>query len=119
MPCSTTCMIAVALIIASIYFQNATTKSKIVKEYKKQLPSNLQNLYEAYKIHHINSNTYSGTIKYSPICIYCKNTSSNSLMNDGGSFRQCKHCKKNFKATIINETVQNFSYSTHHLKGTN
>jgi uncharacterized protein YacL len=39
-------MIAVALIIAMIYFQNATTKSKIVQEYKKQLPSNLQNLYE-------------------------------------------------------------------------
>ena len=80
---------------------------------------NYTSLDEAYKIHHINSNTYSGTIKYSPICIYCKNTSSNSLMNDGGSFRQCKHCKKNFKATIINEAVQNFSYSTHHLKGTN
>ena len=46
MPCSSTCMIAVALIIASIYFQNSTTKSKIVQEYKKQLPSNLQNLYE-------------------------------------------------------------------------
>jgi uncharacterized membrane protein YkgB len=29
-----------------IYFQNATSKSAIVKEYKKQLPSNLQNLYE-------------------------------------------------------------------------
>jgi len=46
MPCSATCMLAVALIIAMIYFQNATSKSKIVQEYKKQLPSNLQNLYE-------------------------------------------------------------------------
>ena len=46
MPCSATCLVATALIIAMIYFQNATTKSKIVKEYKKQLPSNLQNLYE-------------------------------------------------------------------------
>ena len=46
MPCSITCIIAVALIIATIYFQNATTKSKIVQEYKKELPSNLQNLYE-------------------------------------------------------------------------
>ena len=46
MPCSTTCLIATALIIATIYFQNATSKSKIVQEYKKQLPSNLQNLYE-------------------------------------------------------------------------
>ena len=46
MPCSATCLLATALIIAMIYFQNATTKSKIVQEYKKQLPSNLQNLYE-------------------------------------------------------------------------
>ena len=46
MPCLTTCMVAVALLIAMIYFHNATLKSKIVQEYKKQLPSNLQNLYE-------------------------------------------------------------------------
>ena len=46
MPCLTTCMVAVSLIIAMIYFHNATLKSKIVQEYKKQLPSNLQNLYE-------------------------------------------------------------------------
>lgn len=76
-------------------------------------------LDEAYKIHHTNSNTYGGTIKYSTTCIYCKNPSSNSLMNDGGSFRQCLRCKKNFRANVITEAVQNFSYSTHHLKGTN
>lgn len=76
-------------------------------------------LDEAYKIHHINSNTYGGTIKYSPTCIYCKNPSSNPLMNDGGSFRQCLRCRKNFKATVITEAVQNFSFSTQHLKGTN
>jgi hypothetical protein len=46
MPCSTTCLIATSLIIAMIYFQNATLKSKIIQEYKKQLPSNLQNMYE-------------------------------------------------------------------------
>jgi len=45
-PCSTTCLIATGLIIAMIYFQNATTKSKIVKEYKKQMPTYLQNLYD-------------------------------------------------------------------------
>lgn len=38
MPCSTTCMLAVALIISSIYFQNVTAKSKIVKEYKSNYP---------------------------------------------------------------------------------
>lgn len=76
-------------------------------------------LDEAYKIHHVNSNTYSGTIKYNPICIYCKNTQSKPLMNDGGSFRQCLYCRKNFRAKVINEPISNFCYSTHYLKGTN
>ena len=58
MPCSTTCMIAVALIIASIYFQNATTKSKVIQEYKKQLPSNLQNLYEKISAERLRINYY-------------------------------------------------------------
>ena len=80
---------------------------------------NYTNLDEAYKIHHINSNTYGGTIKYNTTCIYCKNPYSKSLMNDGGSFRQCERCRKNFKSTIMNQAIQNFSYSTHHLKGTN
>jgi len=74
---------------------------------------------DAFKIHHTNSNTYGGTIKYNPTCIYCNNPSSKSLMNDGGAFRQCERCRKNFMATVINPAIQNFSYSTHHLKGTN
>lgn len=76
-------------------------------------------LDDAYKIHHTNSTTYGGNVNYSPICIYCKNLTSKSLMNDGGSFRQCLKCKKNFRANVITEAIQNFSYSTHHLKGTN
>ena len=58
MPCSITCMVAVALIIAMIYFQNATSKSIIVKEYKKQLPSNLQNLYEKIASERMRINYY-------------------------------------------------------------
>ena len=46
MPCSTTCLVAVALIISMIYFQNATTKSKVVEMYKDQLPANLKIRYE-------------------------------------------------------------------------
>jgi hypothetical protein len=79
-------------------------------------------LDQAYNIHHINSNTYGGHIIYSPICIYCKNNQSISLFTsgiDGGSFRQCSRCKKNFRANVINNAINNFSYSTHHLKGTN
>jgi uncharacterized membrane protein YkgB len=62
MPCSTTCIIAVALIIAMIYFQNATSKSKIVREYKKQLPSNLQNLYEKISSERLRLNYYGYTL---------------------------------------------------------
>jgi hypothetical protein len=51
-------MIAVSLIIAMIYFQNATLKSKIVKEYKTQLPSNLQNLYEKIASERMRINYY-------------------------------------------------------------
>lgn len=80
---------------------------------------NYTTLDEAYNVHHINSNTYGGTIRYSTICIYCKHTSSKSLMNDGGSFRQCDRCKKNFRATIMNEAINNFNQSTSFLKGTN
>lgn len=78
-------------------------------------------LDEAYKIHHTHSNTYGGSVKYSPICIYCKHYISTPLMQsiDGGSFRQCERCRKNFRATILNDSIQNFSYSTHHLQGTN
>lgn len=77
-------------------------------------------LEDAYKIHHVNSNIYGGIIKYITTCIYCKHPFSKALMNtDGGSFRQCERCKKNFKANIMNEAISNFSYSTNHLKGTN
>ena len=69
-----------------------------------------------------NSNTYGGTIVYSPICIYCTNNHSISLFpdsRDGGSFRQCSRCKKNFKASVVTQPINNIIYSTHHLKGTN
>ena len=83
---------------------------------------NYTNLDDAYKIHHTNSTTYSGTICYSSTCIFCNNPKSTSLMScngDGVSFRRCDKCKKNFRANVLNNAVSNFSYSTHHLKGTN
>ncbi len=46
MPCSVTCLVATALLISMIYFHNATTKRKVIQEYKKQLPSKLQNIYD-------------------------------------------------------------------------
>ena len=62
MPCFPTCMLAVALLIAMIYFQNSTLKSKIVQEYKKQLPSNLQNLYEKIASERMRLNYYGYTL---------------------------------------------------------
>jgi uncharacterized protein YacL len=82
MPCSTTCLIATALIIATIYFQNATTKSKIVQEYKKQLPSNLQNLYEKISLERLRLNYYGyalGLILSLIIILYNYRLSKNKL----------------------------------------
>jgi uncharacterized protein YacL len=45
-----------------IYFQNATSKSKIVQEYKKQLPSNLQNLYDKITSERLRLNYYGYTL---------------------------------------------------------
>jgi len=52
----------VALIIAMFYFQNATFKSKIVQEYKKQLPSNLQKLYKKITTERLYLNYYGYTL---------------------------------------------------------
>lgn len=61
------------------------------------------NLNDAYKFqtfsdfipHAINST------RFSPQCIFCSSNNSVSLMNDGGSFRQCMNCRKQFRANII------------------
>jgi hypothetical protein len=59
-------------------------------------------LNEAYKFQ-----THSGFIKnmkspvFSPICIYCSFNQSKSLMNDGGCFRLCLKCNKQFQARIM------------------
>jgi uncharacterized protein YacL len=77
-------MIAVALIIATIYFQNATTKSKIVQEYKKQLPSNLQNLYEKISAERLRLNYYGyalGLILSLIIILYNYTSKRNKLTN--------------------------------------
>jgi hypothetical protein len=76
-------------------------------------------LDEAYQIHHVNPNTYRGAVHYSPVCVFCSNPTSVSLMNDGGSLRRCVRCKKEFRATIVSQAVPNFFLATQHLKGTN
>jgi hypothetical protein len=76
-------------------------------------------LNDAFKIPHVQSNTYSGTILYDPTCVFCSHKHSIPLMNDGGSFRQCYKCRKNFRAKIITAPVASYIDSTQHLKGTN
>jgi hypothetical protein len=39
--------------------------------------------------------------RFSPKCIFCSSSDSIPLINDGGSFRQCNKCKKQFKAILI------------------
>ena len=39
--------------------------------------------------------------RFSPKCIFCSSADSITLINDGGSFRQCNKCKKQFKAILI------------------
>ena len=62
MPCLTTCLISTGLIISIIYFQNKTMNNKVVQEYKKQLPSNLQNLYEKISKERLRINYYGYTL---------------------------------------------------------
>jgi len=38
---------------------------------------------------------------FSPVCIFCSCSKTDSLINDG-SFRRCSNCRKDFRAQIIN-----------------
>lgn len=65
---------------------------------------------DAFKIHHIKQETYSGPIQYSQQCIYCSYKQSNALLIDG-SFRKCLKCNKHFKANILTQPVKNYNES--------
>ena len=59
-------------------------------------------LNDAYKF-----NTFSEFIQkqamsnFSPICVFCSSNNTISLTNDGGSFRQCNTCRKQFKSLLL------------------
>jgi hypothetical protein len=57
---------------------------------------------DAYNFNSFSQYINNGGLKsrFSPICIFCSSNDSSSLMNDGGSFRQCNRCKKQFKAIL-------------------
>jgi hypothetical protein len=77
---------------------------------------NFTPIEEAYRIEHVKANTYGGSIKYSKNCIYCCCDNTISLLNDGGSFRKCYNCKKNFRANIISSPIINYNQSISHIK---
>ena len=58
MPCTISFLLAIMFIIAMIYFHNATTTSDIVRQYKNQLPANLQILYEKISKERLHINYY-------------------------------------------------------------
>ena len=58
-------------------------------------------LNDAYKYHSFSN--YINNMKlptYSAICIFCSAKETTLLMDDG-SFRKCKICNRQFKATIL------------------
>ena len=62
----------------------------------------LESAYQFQTFSTFINNTHILSPKFSLKCIFCSSNNTVSLMNDGGSFRQCDQCKKQFKAIIIN-----------------
>ncbi len=74
----------------------------------------------AFNINHVQPGVYGGTIVYDQRCIYCSwGESKGILQGDGGSFRQCNRCKKQFRANILGPAVPNYISSTAHLNPNN
>lgn len=46
MVCLTSCLAATFFIVSTIYTKNIMEKSQVIQKYKKQLPTDLQNVYE-------------------------------------------------------------------------
>lgn len=63
-----------------------------------QTPINFAYEFKSFSSY-INNNGLAS--RFSPICIFCSSKETTSLMNDGGSFRHCKRCNKQFKAQIV------------------
>lgn len=74
---------------------------------------------KAFQINHVQPGTYGGTIVYDQTCPFCSFPESKGLMNDGGSFRECRRCRKQFRANIISGTVSNYTTATSHLNPNN
>ncbi len=67
---------------------------------------------DAYQFNSFSTYILNGGLNttFSPVCIFCSSNNSINLANDG-SFKQCNSCRKQFKATLSNNQVnQQFQY---------
>lgn len=70
------------------------------------------NYSEAFVHSHIKTTIYSGKIQYNPACIYCNNITTQPLLpNDGGCFRRCLGCRKQFQSRVLTTPVPNYNSS--------
>jgi len=69
-------------------------------------------LNDAYKFNTFSPYIMNGGLnsRFSPFCIFCSSNNTMNLANDG-SFKQCNNCRKQFKANLSNNQVnQQFVY---------
>jgi hypothetical protein len=67
---------------------------------------------DAYRFNSFSSYIINGGLntRFSPFCIFCSSNNTMNLANDG-SFKQCNSCRKQFKANLSNNQLnQQFSY---------
>ena len=71
-------------------------------------------LNDAYQFNTFSSYIINGGLnsRFSPICIFCSSNNTMNLVNDG-SFKQCNSCKKQFRANLLNNQInQQLKYFT-------
>jgi hypothetical protein len=63
-------------------------------------------LNDAYKFNTFSPYIMNGGLnsRFSQICIFCSSNNTMNLANDG-SFKQCNSCKKQFKAKLSNNQI--------------
>ena len=69
-------------------------------------------LNDAYKFNTFSPYIMNGGLNsnFSPFCIFCSSNNTMNLANDG-SFKQCNTCRRQFKANLLNNQVnQRFGY---------
>ncbi len=76
--------------------------------------SNVQQtpINDAYQFNSFSSYVVNGGLNtnFSPNCIFCSSNNTMNLANDG-SFKQCNGCRKQFKANLSNNQLnQQFAY---------